>query len=81
MATSEEFVFHRVPAVVQWVKNPSAAAPVTAEAWVQSPAQHSGLRIRHCLTCGHSCGSDSIPGPGTSTCVEMKKKKRIYISQ
>ena len=23
-----------VPAVVQWVKNPSAAAPVAAEAWV-----------------------------------------------
>ena len=27
-----------VPAVVQWVKNPTAAAWVTAEAWVCSPA-------------------------------------------
>ena len=32
-----------VPAVVQWVKNPTAAAWATAEAWVQSPAWCSGL--------------------------------------
>ena len=34
----------RVPAVVQWVKNPTAAARVAAEAQIQSPAQGSGLK-------------------------------------
>ena len=48
-----------VPAVVQWVKNLTAAAGVTAEAWVQSPDQ-----------CCCSCGTDSIPGLGTSMCHE-----------
>ena len=28
----------------QWVKNPTTAAQVTAEAQVQSPAQQSGLK-------------------------------------
>ena len=32
--------------MVQWVKNPTAAAGVTAEVQVQAPAQCSGLRIR-----------------------------------
>ena len=27
-----------------WVKSPTAAAWVTAEAWVQSLAEHSGLK-------------------------------------
>ena len=31
-------------AVVQWVKNPTAAAQVTVEMQVQSLAQHSGLK-------------------------------------
>ena len=48
-----------VPAVVQWVKNLTAAAQVTAEVWVLSPAWCSGLRIQHC----HSCGPNSIYGP------------------
>ena len=30
--------------VVQWVKDPTAVALVTAEAQVQSPAQHRGLK-------------------------------------
>ena len=30
--------------MIQWVKNPTAAASVAAEVWVQSPAQHSGLK-------------------------------------
>ena len=34
----------RAPAVVQWVKNLTAAARATAEEWVQSPARHSGLK-------------------------------------
>ena len=30
--------------MAQWVKNPTAAAWVATEAWVQSPAQHSLLK-------------------------------------
>lgn len=30
--------------MVQWLKNPTAAARVAAEPWVQSPAQHSRLK-------------------------------------
>ena len=33
-----------VPAVVQWVKNPIAAAWATAEVWVWSPAWCNGLK-------------------------------------
>ena len=33
-----------VPAVAQWVKNLTAMTSVSAEAWVQSLAQHSGLK-------------------------------------
>ena len=30
--------------MAQWVKNSTAAAQVTAEAWVQSPAEQGGLK-------------------------------------
>ena len=55
-----------VPAVAQWVNDP--ACPLEAE--VQSPAQHSVLRVQHCCSCGigQSSRLDSIPGLGTSTC-------------
>ena len=33
-----------VPAVVQWLKNPTAVVQVTAEVWVRSPAPRSGLK-------------------------------------
>ena len=33
-----------VPAVAQWIKNQTAVARVTVEAWVQSPARHSELK-------------------------------------
>ena len=33
-----------VSTVAQWVKNLTAATQVTAEAWVRSPAQHSGVK-------------------------------------
>ena len=33
-----------VPTVVQWVKNLTAAAPVTAQAWIQSFTQHTSLK-------------------------------------
>ena len=32
------------PPVAQSVRNSTAAAQVTAEAWIRSPAQHSGLK-------------------------------------
>ena len=67
--------------MVQCVKNPTAAAQVVAAALVGSPAQHSGLGC--CCSCGvdGSCGSVSIPGPGTSIChgcSHKKKKKKEY---
>ena len=37
-----------VPAVVQWVNDPTAVAHVDAEAWVRSSAWLCGLRIQHC---------------------------------
>jgi len=33
-----------VPAVAQWVENLTAVAWVAVEAWVRSPARHSGLK-------------------------------------
>lgn len=44
----------------------------------------SGLRVRHCCSCGKgcNCGEGSIPGPGTSTSCECgQKKKRIRFSE
>ena len=65
-----------VPAVAQWVKNPTAVAWVIAELRILSPAQCSGLSIRHCYSYGivHHCGSDSVPGPGTSICHRCSQK-------
>ena len=63
-----------VPAVAQWVKNPSSAPQVTAYAWVQAQAQYSGLK-------DHSCGLDSVLGLGTSICCrysQRKKRKRLH---
>ena len=58
----------------------SAAAWVTAEAWVWSLVWHGGLRIWHCYSCGigHSCSSDLLPGLGTSICCgcDQKEKKK-----
>ena len=54
--------------------------------WVRSPAQHIGLRIQRCHSCGldRSSGSDLIPGPRSSVCRglggggggRLKKEKR-----
>ena len=48
---------------------------------VQSPAQHSRLRIQGCYNCGidHNCGSDLIPGLGTPHAVGCPKEKIIII--
>ena len=35
-----------VPTVEQWVKNPTAAAQVSTEVWVQGPAWFNGSRSR-----------------------------------
>ena len=37
-------IFQGVPAVVQWVKNLTAAAQITSEAGVLSPARCNGLK-------------------------------------
>ena len=52
----------------------------TTERNKEFPLWHSGLRIWQCHNygIGCSCGSDSIPGPGTSIshrCGQKKKKK------
>ena len=58
-----------VSAVAQWVKNPTAAAWVTAEVWVPSQAQRNGLKIWHCHR----------SGPGTFMCLgcghKLKKEE------
>ena len=43
-----------------------------------SQAQYSGLRIRHCCSCGLGCnyGSDLIPGLGTSICLGVAKNEK-----
>ena len=41
---ASKYVFLGVPVVVQWVKNLTAAAQVTAEVQVDPPAWHSGLK-------------------------------------
>uniref|UniRef100_A0A8D1M4A6 Epidermal growth factor-like protein 7 n=1 Tax=Sus scrofa TaxID=9823 RepID=A0A8D1M4A6_PIG len=43
MGGPEEAAQLGVPTVAQWVKNLTAPAGVTGEAWVRSPAWHSGL--------------------------------------
>ena len=42
------------------------------------PFWYRGLRIRHCHCsgAGHCCGTDLIPGPGTSTCGRLGKMKK-----
>ena len=75
--------FLRVPTVVQDVKNPSAVSQVTVEAQVQSPAQHSRLKdlVLPQLWRSYSCHLDSVPNPGTFTCLgcSQKKKKNPFL--
>ena len=46
--------------------------------WVPSLAQHSGLRIWHCCSCGLvcNCGSDLIPGLGAPHVLFWDSQKR-----
>ena len=60
--------------MVQWIKGVLGAL-------VRSPAQHSGLGIWGCCSCGLgcNCGSDLIPGPEAPHATgkpKMKKKKK-----
>ena len=61
-----------VPAVAQ----PDGQRLGSPETRVQSPAQHSGLRIQHgcSFSLGGSCSSDLIPGLGTSCAAGLPKK-------
>ena len=81
------FVFNKissqgVPAVVQWIKNPTAVAQVAVEAQVQSPAWHNGFKgpivAKHGTGC--SCGLESVLGPGTSTCCQYGHNIFLKIS-
>ena len=50
------------------------------ETWdaVQSPAQHNGLRIQHCHSCGlgDNCGWDLSPALRTPDVERRQKKKK-----
>ena len=63
----------------QWVKNLTVAAWVAADAWVGSLAQCGGLRIWCChgYGIGHSCGLDSVPGPGIFICHGCSDLKKL----
>ena len=67
--------------MAQWVKNPTAVAWVTLEAQVRSLAWHMGQRIQCCCSCciGHSFGSGSVSGLGTSICCRYGYKKRLGV--
>ena len=58
-----------VPAVTQWVKNPTAVAQAAEEAWVRSLAWCGGLKDLALPQLRYNCCSlDSVPGLGTSIC-------------
>ena len=57
--------------MAQWVKSPTAAAQVIAEARVQSPARHSGLK---CPVLKDSMAQELPCAPGVA--IKKKKKKR-----
>ena len=73
-----------VPPVAQWVKNPTAVAPVTLETMVQSLAQHRGLKDLALLQLwlgfhpwpgnihGGTCGPKKIKRKKKSVKVETK---------
>ena len=56
--------------MAQWVKNSTAVAGVAVDVQVGSQARHGGLKDL-------SCGSDSVPGLGISTCYGCGHFKKI----
>lgn len=71
-----------VPAVVQAVKNPTAAAQFAVEVQVRSPACLGGLRYLLLAHYGiyNNCSMDSIPVAETSIWHMCGHKIYIYIS-
>ena len=58
----------------------------TVASWVKKcsfnlwpPALDSRIRCCHSSSTGHSCGSDSIPGPGTSICYECSHFLKVKV--
>ena len=64
--------------MAQWVKNPTAEAPVAVEVQVRSPTHSGRLRIGcyHSSGIGHSYSLDSMPGLGTSIYCGYGPKKQ-----
>ena len=66
----------------QWVKNPTAGAPVAMEAQVQFPAPHSGLKdvawlqLRHEVEAGAGIQSLACELPQAWGVAVLKKKKK-----
>ena len=61
------------PAVVQWVKNLTAAARVTEEAQVHAPAQHSGLKDLAQVTA--AAGIQSLVRDATGVAIKKQKPR------
>ena len=62
--------------MAQWVRNPTVAAQVAAQAQIQSLAQCGGLKGLALLQQQQPLLRDSIPGPETSTCHEHGHKRK-----
>ena len=73
-----------VPAVVQWVKNLTAAAQVAVEAQIWSLACRSGLKDAALLPLQHKSQLqlkiNPYPNPGSSLCLWYKYKVKKYSS-
>ena len=71
----------------QWVKNPTAGAPVAMEAQVQFPAPHSGLKdvawlqLRHEVEAGAGIQSLACELPQAWGVAVIKKKKKKFSSE
>ena len=66
--------------MAQWVKNPTTVAWVTVEAPVQSPAQHSGLKVLPTMggKIVYICMCNLVPMLYSG---EKKKKKDLVLLQ
>ena len=67
------------PAVAQWDWQHLGSAGM----WVPSPAQHSGVRIQHCHSCGvgQDCSLDLIPGLGAPHAMGQSKNGKKCSNQ
>ena len=68
----------RVPAVAQWVKKPNCSGLGRCGSGGSIPSLMQWVKG----STGYSCGSDAVPGPGTSIChgyAHGKKKKKKTI--